>query len=70
MGGVDSDIRELLDDLEGQGWRVVRGKYWKCYCPCPKKHWKTVHITPSDPRYLKNLKGKLKRDTCWKEGGK
>lgn len=36
-------------------------------CPCPKKHLKTVHLSPSSPNYLKNLTMQLKRATCWKE---
>lgn len=68
MGSAKGDIAELLADLERKGWRVERGKYWKCYCPCPKKHLKTIHITPSDPRYVQNLRGQLKRATCWEEG--
>ena len=69
MGSVEADIAELLDELRKQGWRVGRRKrYWVCYCACPDKHMKTVHLSPSDPRYLKNLKGQLKRATCWKEG--
>jgi hypothetical protein len=69
VASTKSDIEALLDDLERQDWRVVRrGKYYVCYCPCPMKHLKTVHVTPSDSRYLLNLKGQLKRATCWKEG--
>ncbi|ACU40155.1 hypothetical protein Amir_6353 [Actinosynnema mirum DSM 43827] len=70
MGTSNSDIKALLADLEEQGWRVVRGRYWKCYCPCAAKHLKTVKITPSDPNYITNLKGQLRRSTCWKEVGK
>jgi len=71
LGGIKGEIDDLLDDLRSQGWRTTKGKrYWKCWCPCEKKHWKTVHVTPSDPRYMKNLRGQLKRTTCWKEGGR
>jgi hypothetical protein len=36
------------------------------WCLCPAKHMKTVHLTPSDPNYVRNLLGQLKRATCWK----
>ncbi len=68
MGGVKAEIAKLLKDLERQGWRIKRGRYWICYCPCEIGHLKTVHFSPSDPSYLRNLKGQLKRSTCWKEG--
>jgi hypothetical protein len=29
------------------------------------KCWKTVKLTPSDPKYLRNLRGQLRRATCW-----
>lgn len=73
MGGrpkhPDKHIEEVLAASERQGWRVERGrKYFKIYCPCAEKHMKVVHITPSDPNYLRNVIGQLKRATCWKEG--
>jgi hypothetical protein len=37
------------------------------YCPCPEKHKKSVSTTPSDPNYMRNLLGELKRKTCWKD---
>ncbi|GGK61028.1 hypothetical protein Sme01_02640 [Sphaerisporangium melleum] len=66
----DKEIRKLLDEAEDQEWEVVpptgRG-YWKIKCPCDDKHWSTVKISPSNPNYLKELRKKLKRETCWKE---
>ena len=50
----------------GKTWRVTRGKkYWKLWCPNPCKCRKTVHLTPSDPRYTMNLRHWLSRETCW-----
>lgn len=64
----DKDLEKVLARGEAQGWRVWRDKrYWKMYCPCPKRHLKMVALTPSDPNYRKNLLGQLRRATCWEE---
>lgn len=56
----------MLKEAERQGWRVERGrKYFKMYCPCEKKCKKTVHLTPTDRNYVRNLLGQLRRATCW-----
>jgi hypothetical protein len=63
----DKDIEPVLRAAENQGWRVSKGKrYYKMWCPCPLKHMKTVHLTPSDPNYVRNLLAQLRRRTCWK----
>lgn len=60
------ELEDVLRDLEAKGWRVVKGrKYFKAYCPCPMQHLKTVHLTPSNSNYQKNLLGELRRATCW-----
>jgi hypothetical protein len=59
----------VLREAEGRGWRVERRKkYYKMYCPCEAKHFKTVQITPSGANYLKDLLGQLRRATCWRDG--
>lgn len=64
----DKGLEAVLREAERQGWRVERGRrYYKMKCPCDDKHLKTVHISPSDPNYLRNLTGLLKRETCWEE---
>lgn len=66
----NADLEALLRSLEEQGWAVVKGrKYYKVKCPphCVDKHLRTVKLTPSDPNYLKNLRGWLRRSGCWKE---
>jgi hypothetical protein len=56
----------ILCDAEDQGWRVERGKsYYKMKCGCDTMHMKMVHISPSGAKYVQNLLGKLRRDTCW-----
>jgi hypothetical protein len=64
----DKDIENVLQSLERQDWRVTKAKgYYKAYCPCAKKHMKTIHLTPSTSGYRRNLMGQLKRATCWDE---
>jgi hypothetical protein len=62
------ELEAVLAAAERKKWRVEKGrKYFKMKCPCYLKHLKTVHISPSDPNYLRNLIGYLERETCWKE---
>lgn len=63
----DKEIEKTLRLAEGQGWRVEippKG-YMKIKCPCEDKHYRTVHSTPSDSNYNRNLLGWLKRQSCW-----
>jgi len=54
--------------VEMHGWRVEMGsRYFKCKCPCPERHMKTVHLTPSDPRYRLNLIMWFRRQSCWED---
>jgi hypothetical protein len=60
------ELEALLKEAERKGWRVVKGsKYFKMYCQCSDQHWTTVHLTPSGPNYERNLRGLLRRETCW-----
>jgi hypothetical protein len=61
------ELEAVLAAVEAQGWLVIKGKYFKMRCPCADKHAKTVHLTPSDPMYLKNLVNRLHRTTCFKK---
>ncbi len=66
----DKDLAAIRREAEEKGWRVERGKkYYKMWCPCGK-HWKTMKLTPSDPNYVRNLLGQLRRATCWDEEAK
>jgi hypothetical protein len=63
------DLEALLREAERKGWRVTRGtRYYAMLCPCGQ-HRKTVHLTPSDPGYERNLRGLLRRATCWDDEG-
>lgn len=58
-------LEAVLKEAEDKGWRVTRGKkYFMIWCPCPKRHKKTVKISPRG-KYLTNLIGELNRATCW-----
>jgi hypothetical protein len=59
------ELEALLKEAEAKGWRVVMGgRYFKMYCPCADEHLQTVHLTPGR-NYERNLRGLLRRDTCW-----
>lgn len=61
------ELESLLREAEDKGWRVSRGKrYYRLYCPCGE-HMKTMHLTPSDPRYRLNFRKWLERQPCWKD---
>lgn len=63
------ELEAVRKEAERRGWRVERGKrYWRMYCPCPRKCKKSMALTPSDPNYVINLLGQLRRATCWKDG--
>ncbi|WP_030166404.1 hypothetical protein [Spirillospora albida] len=64
---LSRELRAVRKEAVSQGWTVLRGKrYWKLRCPCPMKHKKSMSLTPSNPNYVKNLLGELRRATCWK----
>ncbi|MHB1713088.1 MAG: hypothetical protein ACYCV7_17150, partial [Acidimicrobiales bacterium] len=51
------ELEEILAEAEARGWRVEsRTGYFKLKCSCDEKHYKTVHYSPSDPNYGKNLR--------------
>jgi hypothetical protein len=63
----DKDLESLIQRAEKQGWTVVRQKnYYRMRCPCGL-HSKSVHKSPSDPRYTLNLRKWFERQSCWEE---
>jgi hypothetical protein len=62
------ELETVLRDAEARGWRVERGGYFMMKCPCTERHMKTVHLTPSNPNYERNLRAWLARCSCWKDG--
>jgi hypothetical protein len=61
------ELESVLQEAEARGWRVTKKPkgYFKLWCPCEAKHRKTVHLTPSDPNYERNLRAWLRRQPCW-----
>ena len=67
-GWVERGARQysVLCEAEDKDWRVKKGsKYFKMLCPNKCQCFKTVKLTPSDPNYLRNLQGQLRRAACW-----
>jgi hypothetical protein len=63
----NKDLERLLQEAERKKWQVAKPKkYYKIRCPCGE-HQHTVHITPSDPNYERNLRGRLRRTGCWED---
>lgn len=63
----NKNLEALLKEAERRVWGVLKGgRYFKIRCPCGE-HQRTVHITPSDPNYERNLRGWLKRTGCWED---
>ena len=73
MGRPKHQVKELeavLRQAEAGGWCVEKGKkYFGMRCPCGK-HQRRVHLTPSNPKYLLNLRKWLQRQPCWREESK
>lgn len=63
----DKHIEALLRRLEAKGWRVEKTTYFRVKCPEGCKCIRSVHLTPSDPTYLRNLSMWLRRRPCWRE---
>ncbi len=50
-----------------RGWQVTKSrKYFSMRCSCGQ-HKKWVHLSPSDPRYERNLRKWLERQPCWEK---
>jgi hypothetical protein len=46
------ELEAVLREAEEKKWRVTkRNRYFMLWCPCAGKHMKTVHLSPSDPKY-------------------
>lgn len=68
VGKHDKDVKEVVDEITAHGWIEVTGKrYRKFRCPCGD-HRKTIHHSPSDPNYFRNLRAWFHRQSCWKDG--
>lgn len=66
----------MLMKFHEAGWRIEDptkgGGYYKVYCACEEQHKATIHLTPSNPKYVLNKTKWLQRQECYKqdqEGG-
>lgn len=60
------ELQEVLLRFDDQGWRIDNPpKYYKAYCPCSEKHKHTIHLSPSNPNYGKDLLRWLQRQPCY-----
>lgn len=61
----DDAVQRILEQFDELGWTITdQSTYYKAFCPCPSKHKRWVHLTPSDPNYAKNLAAWLRRQPC------
>jgi len=60
------ETEALLDEADKvHGWDVSKGrKYFRLRCPCGK-HQTWVHLTPSNPNYVRERRGYLRNTGCW-----
>ena len=65
------ELEALLGEFHEANWKIVdpRKKYYKVKCPCGK-HTRTIHLSPSNPNYVRDTRGWLYRQPCypWEEG--
>ena len=62
------ELEAVLREAEEKKRRVTkRNRYFMMWCPCAAKHMKTVHLSPSDPKYETNLRSYLRSRTCWEQ---
>ncbi len=64
------ELEAVLQEVDSRGWRVEKKKgqaYFKIRCPCPEKHMRWVHLTPSGANYETDLRHWLRRCNCWGE---
>jgi hypothetical protein len=62
------ELEEILRECEANGWRVTRDqRYFKVWCRCADKHWKTVKLSPSGANYAVNLRHWFSRQSCWED---
>lgn len=65
------ELEAVLGEFHEAGWTIEkRKKYYRVFCPCGD-HMRSIHLTPSNPNYSKNVLKWLYRQTCYPwEGSK
>ena len=63
------ELETLLRAAEVREWEVTynsRGNYWRVRCTKCRKHQRSIHKSPSDPNYPKNVEMWFRRSQgCW-----
>jgi len=59
---ANKDLKEILEALEAQGWRIEHGgKHYRAFPPDRTKPMVTIQTTPSGKRWKQNLIALLRR---------
>lgn len=59
----------MLAYFDGLGWTIQDPpKYYMVKCPCPLRHKRWIHLTPSNPRYANECIAWAQRCECSQEG--
>lgn len=66
----NKELEIVLVKFHEWGWSVTKAKtYYSVKCPCPKKHKKWIHLTPSNSNYAKDTLAWGARQCKEPEGG-
>jgi len=58
------EIEKLLREFDALGWRILDPPtYYQVRCSCGL-HKRSIHLTPSDPNYVRNVRQWLERQNC------
>jgi hypothetical protein len=61
------ELEALLGEFYEEGWTIQDPPtYYRVACPCGD-HMRWIHLTPSDPNYVKNALKWLRRQPCTKK---
>lgn len=58
---ANREIEQIVKKLQGQGWRIVEGKHYKCFPPDKAMPMVVIPKTPSDHRSIRNAIAQLRR---------
>ena len=62
------DLEDVLEEFARHGWRIENPpRYYTVKCPCPDRHMRQIHLTPSNPRYANNALAWLRSLPCYRE---
>lgn len=60
------ELEAVIRAAEKRGWWASKTNYYQLRCPCGR-HGKTIHLTPSNPNYERNLRNVFENFPCWGE---